>query len=307
MRMEIGDMAIYNSHGKKTANAYTYGGNRIVGSVYDANGDTMRIIDSDIYSDPLIETYFTLSVFPMQAFDVFNGKMFQFKAGGSNNIENEMDVIDISTMTKISTSVSVESGHGNSASFSGEYYVSGDAFPLLYVSHGDNPPRVHVNRVATNSAQCVRTYKFPLEYTGYYSEAAIDSDNTIIYMIGSLKNEIYEDDGMNKTIISKWDYSNVTQNDDGTYTPEFISLIETDFFAIHQGLTLHNGYVWIISWDYNKQSNYIIVLNPENGTVIQIIDLNISSECEGIAFISANEAIVGVQGGEYKKVTFASN
>lgn len=300
-------MAIYNSHNKETANAYTYSGNRMAVSVYATDGDTVRIIDSEVYSNPLIETYFTLSVFPMQAFDVFNGKVFQFKAGGSNNIENEMDVIDISTMTKISTSVSVESGHGNSASFSDEYYAPGDAFPLLYVSHGGNPAEVHVNRVTVNSAQCIKTYKFPMHLTGYYSEAAVDSANEVIYMIGSSKNEIMTDDGINKTIISKWDYSNATLNDDDTYTPDFVSILETDFFAVHQGLTFHNGYVWMISWDYNKQSNYIIVLNPENGAIIQIIDLNISSECEGIAFISANEAIVGVQGGEYKKVTFATN
>ena len=147
-----------------------------------------------------------------------------------------------------------------------------------------------------------------MERTGYYAEGAVDSANEIIYMIGSRKNEIYTDDGENRTVISKWDYSNPTyDSSDGKYTPTFVSLLETDFFAIHQGLTLHNGYIWMISWDYNKQSNYIAVINPENGTIVQIIDLNISSECEGIAFISANEAIVGVQGGTYKKVTFSSN
>lgn len=303
-----GDMSVYKANGKKTTGIYAYDtGNRITGSVYTSAGEPIDIIDSESYSNPSISAFFSVSVFPMQAFDVFDGKIFQFKAGGSDNIENVMDVIDISTRTKIATSISVASGHGNSASFSGEYDTVSDAYPLMYVSTGSNPAEVHVNKVTISSTQLIRTYKFPLDLTGYYSQAIVDSENSIIYMVGSSSPEIKEDDGISKTIITKWDYSNSQYDEaDGKYIPEFVSVTEADYFVIKQGMTFFDGYIWMISWDYNHQNNYIAVINPENGNVIQIIDLDIHEECEGIAFISATEAIVGVQGGTYKKLTFSN-
>lgn len=302
-----GDMAIYNSQGETTTSAYLGTGDRVVGTVYASDGDPVEIIDSAPYSDPTISTLFTLSLFPMQAFAVHNGIMFQFKAGGSAAVKDVMDVINISAGSKIATDVPITSGHGNSACFSGEYYDQNDAYPLLYVTDHDIPDMalIYVNRVTTNSAQLVKTYKFPFDRTGYYGQAVVDSANEIIYMVGTSKMNLTTAGSDSKTIISKWDYSNPTYNEsDGTYTPAFVSALETDFFAIHQGITLFDGYVWIVSWDYINNANYLAVINPTTGAVVQIIDLNISEECEGIAFISENEAIVGVQGGTYKKLAF---
>lgn len=303
-------MAVYNSKGEITTSAYLDTGERVVGTVYESDGDPVQIIDSSLYSNPTINTLFTLSVFPMQAFAVFGGTMFQFKANSENTIKDVMDVINISTGSKISTDVSITAGHGNSACFSTEYYDQSDAYPLLYVTDHDTPDMsiIYVNRVTTNGAQLVKTYKFPLDRTGFYAQAVIDSANEIIYMIGSSKMNITTAGSDSKTIISKWDYSNSTYDEtDGRYTPAFVSALETDFFVINQGIALFNGYVWIVSWDYVNNANYIAVINPTTGAVVQIIDLNISDECEGIAFISSNEAIIGVQGGTYKKLTFASS
>lgn len=300
-------MAVYNSQGEITASAYLDTGVRVVGTVYASDGDPVQIIDSSLYSNPTISTLFTLSVFPMQAFAVSGNTLFQFKANSEGTIKNVMDVINISAGSKISTGVSITAGHGNSACFSTEYYAQSDAFPLLYVTDHDTPDTayVYVNRVTTNSAQLIKTYKFPLDRTGFYGQAVVDSANEIIYMVGTSKMNITTAGSDSKTIISKWDYSNATYNEsDGTYTPAFVSALETDFFAIHQGITLFDGYIWLVSWDYVNNANYLAVINPTTGAVVQIIDLNISEECEGIAFISESDAVVGVQGGTYKKLAF---
>ena len=144
-----------------------------------------------------------------------------------------------------------------------------------------------------------------MEKTGYYAAACCDFENDIIYMVGySEQNYQTDDGGANKTVISKWDMSNLTNNGDSTYTPSFISSYEREFIRIMQGQQFFDGMLWISSGGTNIHG-YVYALKADDGTLLYTVDTNTTTEVEGIAFISYNEMVFGLQGGTYKKVTFA--
>ena len=176
----------------------------------------------------------------------------------------------------------------------------------MYVTADTNPAKVYINRVTTTSSQLIKTLTFPLEKTGYYAGASIDFENHILYMLGySEQNYQTDDGGNNKTVISKWDLSNLTDNGDNTFTPEFISSYERPFIYVMQGQQFHDGMIWVASGGTNVRG-YVYALDPSDGSLLYTIDTNTTTELEGIAFISYKEMVFGLQGGVYKKVTFAT-
>ena len=293
-------MAIYSANGTPLEAFYKSDGTRLF-SAYDKNGN---IIASNInYDDYVISDYCNVSLSPMQGFDIHNGVIFQFMANSSTN--NLMCTVNAATSAILQNNIAATSDHGDSASFSSEF-VDNDEFPLLYVTSDTNPAKVYINRVTTTTSTLIKTLAFPLDKTGYYAAAALDATRNILYMVGySEQNYQSADDGANKTVISKWDMTRLADNGDNTYTPAFVSAIERPFIYVMQGQQYHDGMIWIASGATNVHG-YVYALDPLDGTLLHTIDTDATTEIEGVAFISNTEMVFGLQGGTYKKVTFAT-
>ena len=109
--------------------------------------------------------------------------------------------------------------------------------------------------------------------------------------------------GTNKTLVSKWDMSTLTDNGDGTFTPQYISSYQIPFIYVMQGIRFYQGLIWIPS-GYGGSQCYLYAINPANGTYVYTYDLNTTIEVEGTAFISATQMLVGFQGIRFDLYTF---
>ena len=295
---------IYSKNGASLNSAYGVARNSL-DLAYSKNGEIVFRKNTDVdYSSYSISNFCSASISQMQGFDIFSGYIFQFRAN-SSTVSNIMCTINSQTSSIIQNNITAASDHGDSASFSNEYYEQGDDFPLLYVTADTNPAKVYINRVTTTTSDLVKTLSFPLMGTGYYAALCLDSENAIAYMVGySEQNYQTDDGGNNKTVISKWDLTDLTLNQDGSYTPAFISVIERPFIYVMQGQQFFDGMLWIAS-GYVGQRGYIYALDPATGDLLYTVDTETTTEVEGLAFISDYEMVFGLQGGSYKKVTFA--
>ena len=288
-------MAIYDYEGNTVGTVYALDGFP-AGGLYDYRGDSL--ID---YSDYTVADYATASVPYMQGFDILGGVIFQFLAY-KTTVSNKMMTINAATGATIQSNITSTSDHGDSASFSHEFY-DGDDYPLIYVTADTNPAKVYVNRVTASSCTLIRTLSFPLNKTGYY--AALCLNGNTAYMLGYKEDNYQTDDGgANTVIVSKWNLSQLTDNGDGTYTPGFVSSYERAFIYCMQGQQFHDDLLWIASGGENVHG-YVYALDPADGSLLHTIDTNTTTELEGLAWLSPAGMVYGLQGGTYKKVTFA--
>lgn len=294
-------MGVFDKDGDSLLKCYDSTGSGLP-NAYNKDGDTV-FWDSNVnYDNYEINSFLTISVQNAQGFDVYNGILFQFRAGSS--VQNVVNLYDLTDGTPVIVGMGITSGHGDSASFSDELYSETDEFPLLYVSADTNPALVYVNRVTVQTSELIKTLSFPIAQAGYYAAAVCDFENNIIYMVGySERNYTNDNGGSNKTIITKWDMTSLTDNGDGTFTPLYISKIERDFVYCTQGQQYHDGLMWIAS-GYSNHASYIYAIDPSDGEIEHTIDLNTNVEVEGLAWINDHSFIVGFQGGTYKTVEF---
>lgn len=304
-------MSIYNVDRGMLQNAYNVSGVAI-NTAYDVDGNIVFggepiPIDYDNYT---ISPLYNISVANCQGIAINNGVLFQFRASGSS-VTDTVCLFNFSDGSDIIRNMSIDSDHGDSATFSNEYYASSDEFPLIYVTADTSPAIIYVNRITRTSATLVKTLKFP-QTAGYYGAGAFDWENDICYLLAYKKNNYQTDDsGTNTTVVSKWDLSNLTDNGDGTYTPAFIDQYERDFIYVMQGLTYHDGLIWITS-GYGSTASHIYAMNPTSGVIEHTITMDDATEIEGAQFMydSATQTyymVVGQQGGKYKKITFATS
>ena len=296
-------MAIYRKSGQLLSAAYNLNGAPI-SKAYNVNGELVfdeTVVD---YSNFTTSAFCSASVSNMQGFDIYDGVIFQFKA--STSVPNRMVTINASTGEIIRDNIVSKSDHGDSASFLSVKYEPTDDYPLIYVTADTNPCKVYVNRVTLTSSTLVKTFVFPLDKTGYYGAHAYDEEHQIMYIVGYTEQNYQTDDGgNNKTLVSIWDMSSLTDNGDNTYTPRFVSSYERPFIYTIQGQQFHDTMIWIASGGTGS-SQYIYALDPEDGTQCFKINLNTNVEVEGLSFISSTEMVVGFQGGTYTKYTFAT-
>lgn len=288
-------MSVYNVQGEVVSGIYNLTGDR-VSNAYDVFGNRVYIEETD-YDNYTITDYINLSVGNAQGFDIHNGYIFQFIAG------DKMNVYNVETASAVATDVFIESDHGDSASFSNDFYSASDEFPLIYVTADTNPAKIYINQVTTSSSVLIRTLSFSIAQAGYYAAVAVDFDNQILYMVGYTEQAYLSDNGgSNKVLISKWDLSSLTDNGNGTFTPAYISSTTRDFIYCMQGQQYHDGLIWIAS-GYTNHAGYIYAVDPSDGNIAHTVNLNTSYEVEGLAWVG-NDMIVNYQGKNYQKVVF---
>lgn len=301
-------MSVYNKIGAKQTDLYDISGG-LRDYCRDNEGNVIPI------SDYAIDDASIISMTDTQGFAIYNGLIFQFRTPSSLGGRDVMNVAELYAETSLSSDISVQSGHGNSASFSDEF-VNNDEFPLIYVSEDttvyskQDDARVFVNNVTPNSSELVKTYKFPLNQVGYYACLCLDYLNKIMYMIGYSEAKHNDSDGgNNRVIISKWDYSQSVENADGSLTPIFISSDTIDFIETMQGTQFYNDLIWVTSSAYDNTNkkrleSLVYAIDPESNEIVNIIHTKNVLEIEGIAFLNEKEAILGFQRGIFKKITF---
>lgn len=301
---------IYDKNGNALNTVYNSSGEELL-TAYDRNGNviyTKGSIPVD-YDDYTIASLYTTGTRNCQGIAINNGVLFQLRGGGG--ISNLICLNNFANGGSIATDIAITSDHGDSATFSNEYYANNDEFPLIYVTADTTPAIIYVNRVTRSSATLVKTLVFP-STAGYYGAGAFDWENDVCYLLAYKKNNYQTDDsGTNTTVVSEWDLSNLTDNGNGTYTPAFISQYERDFIYVMQGLAYHDGLIWITS-GYGSTASHIYAMNPSSGVIEHTITMDDATEIEGAQFMydSATQTyymVVGQQGGKYKKITFATS
>lgn len=296
-------MAVYNIQGNSLNVIYDADGSAL-NTAYDISENVVYtsappVVDYDNYT---LSESFSLSVGNCQGIAVHNNVLFQFRASGTS-VQNLVSLFNLTDKSTIISNMTINSEHGDSASFSNEYYANGDEFPLLYVTADTTPAKLYVNRVTRSEATLVKTLVFPSS-AGYWGAGAFDFENNICYIL-AYKIQSYTSATNNATVVSKWDLSNLTDNGDGTYTPAFISQYERAFIYCMQGLEYHDGLIWVAS-GYGGQQSYVYAISPTDGTLLHTIDLNTTTEVEGCVFVSDTKMLVGLQGGQYRYYTFAT-
>lgn len=303
-------MAIYDYQGNEIQSFYNVTGSQ-ASEMYDVYGNPLSggalPLDYDSYT---ITDLFTYVANGFNGLDVYDGIIFQLMAN------DKLYMFDLSDGSAIKTAMTIKSDHGDSASFSNEKYQASDPYPLLYVTSDTNPANVYVNRITANSATLIKTLSFPLDKAGYYAAAAYDEKNNIMYMVGYLQQNYQTDDGgNNKTVVSKWDMSNLSQNQDGSFTPAFVTRYFRDFIFVMQGQQFFDGYIWIASGHNNGGNQYVYAMNPTTGVIEHTILLDDHIEVEGLAWVydeSENKywMLVGQQNGSaginYSRIDFAT-
>lgn len=306
-------MSIYNANGNAVSSAYGITSFTLE-TAYDVDGNVIfsgsqpepEPLDYSSYTTTDLFTYVTDG---FNGFDVYDGIIAQVKASNSLYLFG-MDG------SVIATNLSMTASHGDSASFSSERKYKKDEFPYLYVTSDTTPAYVYVNRITRTGSELIKSLLFPSDKTGYYSAHAYDETNQIMYMVGySEQNFTSSDSGNNKTVVSKWDMSQLTGNGDGTYTPAFISSYERDFIYVMQGQQFFDGYIWIASGYNNGGAQYIYAMNPSDGVIEHTITLDDTIEIEGLAWVYDSTAnkywmLIGQQNGSaginYSRIDFAT-
>lgn len=291
-------MGAYDITGTPLGAAYDISGDSLAG-VYDIAGEYSPLT---VNPEPIDYTAYTqqaLFSYPGGNYDggaAYGGIFFQLIA---NNLLN---LFDLATGQLITGNIPIESGHGNAASFSSEKYTETDEFPLLYISTNSNPARVNVCRVTRLSSTLVKSYVFPLDRAGYYANHVYDEDSQIMYMVGYTEDNYSTDDGgANKTVVSKWDMTRLTDNGDGTFTPAFVSSYERPYIYVMQDAKYHDGLLWLASGWWDSYVSCIFAMDPATGEIEHTIMLNDAEEIEGIAWVyndatNRNDLIVTQQG-----------
>lgn len=260
-----------------------------------------------------MSNYLTLSVSNSQGFDIYSPYLIQFRSGG--NLSNSANLYSITDGSALKTGMSIQSGHGNTASFSDTFYDESDMMPILYCCNDVDRPTlraqtsVTVNRITSNNtATLLKTILFNHPVDSYWGYACFDFENEIAYTVG-LTGSSYTSDlsGANKVIVTKWDMSNLTDNGDGTYNATYISHYERDFIYVMQGMQFRDGIIWISS-GYSDTSHPQMVygMDAETGEMLYSIPTGLATEIEGIAWLDDYHLVVGFMGGTYKLMTFGT-
>ncbi|MGX8699658.1 MAG: hypothetical protein ACSW8F_06970, partial [bacterium] len=270
-------------------------------------------------------TRFTRSLFAacpmgnMQAFDIAEGTLFVRR----NTTNGNMAVIDCATGV-ILADYACPTGHGNSVSFRKvngvEKASAQDTFPLALV-RGDWPEGVtkpadgtkmedvdaaaryliYELRVTRSACEIVRTYSLSCKDAGFYAGLSVDEATKIGYTLGSDTYSVYAADS--GSVLCKWDMTNLTENEDGTFTPALIASIEGPHIDVLQGQQLHDGLLWVADGAMNTNAK-VYAIDLTTGAKRYFINTGVVKELESVAWLSEREMLVGYIGGVFEKFTF---
>lgn len=288
----------YYTNGENLTYAYDFCGNEVFNGGEPTPPPTPPVTPTYDYDDyTLSSTLFSISGGNFQGFAVHNGIIAQF---GTND---KVRLISV-TGEAITADMYCRSYHGQSAFFTDDYHNPNDEFPLLVVM--GSYVNQWVNRITRNGCTLMKTIYIPttVEYGGYKLANAYDPTTKRMYTLGYTTDNYNDSEGgTNKLILATWNYANLIDNGDNTYTPELLSIVERSFLKCVQGSDFYNGLLWVTS---TSGSQTIRAIDPVTAEIVHTITLG-GKEVEGCQWVGDDYIIVGQNPSAlaYKKVTFA--
>lgn len=283
---------IYSKNGNSLNVAYNKDGSEL-DSAFDINGIQIYGDGTVDYDDYSFTQVWSKTVSPAQGFDIYDRKVFWVSKSGNDTVPADCYVWNLGDGSQAleSAYVTIYSGHGNNLAFD---------YPKVYASPAYNPSTVYVNTINAD-------YNFTLTQTLtfgnlYDIDACLDEDdNSILWGLSH--------DGVGTNlVVTKWDLSDLTDNGDGTYTPQLLQSVNTPRPSGNymQGTRIHDGMLWFACGS-GSQRAYVYAIDPNTGEVMHTIDLQTNTEPEGLAWVLENGRYVlyvGFQGMMMRRYTF---
>ena len=235
-----------------------------------------------------------------------NGTIFQFYK------DDYVELIDYSTGSSIAILPS-PTKHGNSVAFTRDYYDINDEFPIAIVSDSTSEALAYGVRIQRTAVTLLDTFKFPVAQAGYYGNVVLDALNEVAYVVGYTNNTFSDGTG-NKIIVSKWNLHELTDNGDGTKTPEYVDSFTLPFIQTAQGMQFWNGKIFVISSKVSstEADTKVYVIDPFGKRITSVMesfpDAIKNHETEGICFVdNENEitALIFTGGYNYRRILFS--
>jgi hypothetical protein len=248
-----------------------------------------------------------------QGFGFFNGTLMQFYVTSSATY---LMLIDYDTASTISTIDATSVGHGNAIGFFDSYYDESDDYPTAIVSDTTGSPIAYHVRITSSAITVLNTISLPVAQAGYFANVMVDSLNNILYTVGYTEAS-YSDNtsGQNYMIFAKWDWNDLTINNDTTVTPRFIESFTTPFMQTMQGSAFHNGKMFVVSSASSNSDTLVYVVDPTGQRISNVLkDFPTAvktTEVEGICFVEDDGDVFAIMktnsnGHPYYKVEFNS-
>lgn len=217
----------------------------------------------------------------LQACDLYNGVLCVCRG---DNILMLYDYADGSQIANTNAPV----GHGNAFQFGTKKYDVSDEFPMAYASpffdtEEDSFSIVNKIRVTRSGGTLLARYKMPVSDAGYYGAGCINDEDSILYVVGYKVKDYVTGTG-NALIISAWDLTQLTTNQDSSYTPAKIKSFELPFRMMMQGVKYINERIIACHAPYDGN-----IVFHSNIFVIDVIKQTVSSEFEKLP-ITINSA-----------------
>lgn len=291
---------IYNKVGTSLNNAYNKSGN-----VVFAKG---QVIDYTNYS--YMQIWASKGVGSTQGFAIYDGKVFWISKSGNSTIPANCYVWKLSDGSQALSSqpITVQTGHGNSIDMDSMTMYSATAYSggNVYISSFSND-------FLTNTL--TKTLALPTSSdntTAHGCDACLDeTDKSILW---SIHHTVALTDRDTPWEIRKWDLDNLTDNGDGTYTPQClqtVSVAQPSNSPYFQGCAFHDGIFWYANGYSDSSGAYVFGVNPNTGEYLYTIDCETTTEPEGVYWL-ADENVdggyalyVGFYGMMLRKYTFS--
>lgn len=302
-------MSIYSKNGNQLSNAY--GLTDSLNNAYDVNGEIVFSKGSGQpdYSDySYIQKWASKGIGSTQGFAIYDNKVFWVSKSGDSTVPANCYVFNLSDGSQALSSayISAYTGHGNSLSM---------AFPKLYAATAYAGGKVHVSTFSNDFLTNTFDKTLALPDTSYGCDACIDEmDKDILW---SIHHTAPITDLVTPWRIKKWNLLNLTDNGNGTYTPELLQNIELNQPAnspYFQGCYFHDGILWFANgYSGSASGAYVFGVDPDTGEYLYSINCETTAEPEGVAWYPDSDAVggyamyVGFQGMMLRKYTFAQS
>ena len=255
---------------------------------------------SDYYS----ETYDGTSWLKYnQSMAIYNGVIVLFQDSSMSDVRasgQSVAFMDYATKTILGYADNPVSAHCNSAQFSDIFYDESDPFPLLMLSDGNYPsansPTFHIIRITGTSGNYTLsivktiTCSMPIALNNGSWVANFRQNRLFMYTLTLGDWQTPESAG-NRAALVEFELPDITDGSPLTLSQsDVVRYSKLDYFT-HQGATEFGGFLFIATQNLTKinglpyatsNGNYVLVINPDSGRVVNVIPLP-SSEPQGVA------------------------
>lgn len=262
-------MSIYAKNGLEISSAYSKSGESLE-VAYDKSGNVVYDKHIDPYAYYSIVPIYNKSRENSQGMDIYGNYIVIFR--------DDNYAFQFVNMTTWETDYVILSGipvHGNDISFSSIFYDDDDEFPLLFlhVQKGYGYMlRLNVDNLTVENVTNINYV--PSGDTWVVYGAAFNDDATRFYCLGYNTNNYSDPNGF--IFLETWDVSESLEY------PTRLSTVTREWFPCIQGVTYHDGLLWVASGMDNPVKVFAIDLS--DASIVKTVDLLRTGELEGIGW-----------------------